>query len=150
MNKPSFQAKVAPRGYHVYKDTIWGHAKVGDRIDVQIEDDPNSKLADPYACAVKSRHPFFNMLVTVGHIPREISRHVYYFIKEEGGHVDGTVLSLQYRPSPIPTGGLEIPLMLQFSCSRLSTLYKMRTFVRTLYKYDFEGEGAEEVKRKKL
>ena len=34
--------------------------------------------------------------------------------------------------------------MLQFSCSRLSTFYKMRTFVRTLYKYDFEGEVVEE------
>ena len=41
------------------------------------------------------------------------------------------------------TGGLEIPLMLQFSCSRPSTFYKMRTFVRTLYKYDFEGEDVE-------
>ena len=40
--------------------------------------------------------------------------------------------------------GLEIPLMLQFSCSRPSTFYKMKTFVRTLYKYDFEGEVVEE------
>ena len=34
--------------------------------------------------------------------------------------------------------------MLQFSCSRPSTFYKARTFVRTLYKYDFEGEVVEE------
>ena len=53
---------MASRGNHVYKDTNWGHAKEGVRIDVQIEDDPNSKLADPFACAVKSRHLFFNML----------------------------------------------------------------------------------------
>ena len=59
-------------------------------------------------------------------------------------------MSLQYRPSPIPTGGLEIPLMLQFSCSRPSTFYKMKTFVRTLYKYDFEGEVVEEEEEEEI
>ena len=47
-------------------------------------------------------------LETVGHIPREVSRYTYFDIKEEGGCIDDFVLSRRYRPSPIPSGGLEI------------------------------------------
>ena len=47
---------------------------------------------------------------TVGHIPREISRQVNLFLKDEHGHIDETVKSIDCRPSPIPAGGLEIPL----------------------------------------
>ena len=50
---------------------------------------------------------------TVGHIPREISRYVYFFIKEEGGRVYGKLKSLKYKP-PITAGGLEVPLLLKF------------------------------------
>ena len=40
--------------------------------------------------------------------------------------------------------------MLQFSCSRPSTFYKTRTFVCTLYKYDFEGEVVEEEEEEEI
>ena len=40
--------------------------------------------------------------------------------------------------------------MLQFPCSRPSAFYKMRTFVRTLYKYDFEGEVVEEEEEEEI
>ena len=52
------------------------------------------------------------------HIPREISRHVYYFIKAEGGFANGSVISTKYRPLPTPSGRLEIPLLLIFSCPK--------------------------------
>ena len=57
-------------------------------------------------------------LKTVGHIPREISRHVVFFLKEENGKIEGSVHSTQYRYSPIPAGELEIPLMLTFKSAR--------------------------------
>ena len=41
-------------------------------------------------------------LETVGHIPREISSHIYFYIKEEGRRIDGSALSTRYRPSPVP------------------------------------------------
>lgn len=79
-----------------------------------------------------------DMLKTVGHIPREISRHTYFFLKEEGGTIDGIV---QYRPSPIPAGGLEIPLLLTFKSRRYITHTKMKEFVTTLYSYRRQGTG---------
>ena len=81
---------------------------------------------------------------TVGHIPRELSRDVYFFIKSEGDSVNGTVISTKYRTSPIPAGGLEIPLLLTFSCSKAINFGKMKTFVQTLYVYNFNGTVIEE------
>ena len=99
---------------------------------------------DQYECAIRAKDKFFDGWKTVGHIPREISRHVYYFIKTEGGSVTGTVISTKHRPSPIPSGGLEIPLLLKFSCSQQKTFEKMKTFIQTLYDYNFTGTVKEE------
>ena len=46
--------------------------------------------------------------------------------------------------SPIPAGGLEIPLLLTFSCSKTISFEKMKTFVQTLYDYKFTGTVIEE------
>ena len=54
----------------------------------------------------------------MGYILREISCHVYYFIKTEGGFVNGIVISTKYCPASIPSGGLKNPLLLKFSCPR--------------------------------
>ena len=67
-------------------------------------------------------------LKTVGHITREISRLVYFFLTEENGQIDGTVHSVNYRPSPIPAGGFEIPLILNFK-SHYITHIKMQSCV---------------------
>ena len=81
---------------------------------------------------------------TVGHIPREISRHVYYFIKREDGFINGSVISTKYRPSPFPSGGLEIPLLLRFSWPEQKIFEKMKKFVDSLYDYDYRGIDDEE------
>ena len=93
---------------------------------------------DPYDCAIKKQNQYFDVYDTVGHIPREISWHVYYFINAEGGTVSGTVLLTDYRYSPIPAGGLEIPLKLRFACKDDEVLRKMKWFITNLYDYDFE------------
>ena len=67
------------------------------------------------------------------HILREISRHVYFFLKDDHGHIDWTVKSIDYRSSPILVGGLEILLTLSFKCLRYITLTKMKEFMYTLY-----------------
>ena len=48
----SFQAKVASRGYHVFEETTWGHASVGDRV--VVERNLTSINIDPYTCAIKN------------------------------------------------------------------------------------------------
>jgi len=138
------QAKIVSRGYHVYKNVNWDGIKVNDKVAVEIEMNRDSLKIDPYACAVNAMVGNPEQLATVGHIPREISRHVYFFLKEEGGKVDGHVFSTQYRPSPIPAGGLEIPLLLNFRSPRYVTHQKMKEFLDKLYSWDFEGSESKE------
>ena len=75
-------------------------------------------------------------LETGGNIPREVSRHTYFYIKEEGGRIDGSVLSTRDRPSRIPSVGLEIPLMMSLRSPRCITHQKMKDFMTKLYCYD--------------
>ena len=93
----SFQATVAARGYHVYKNTTWDQTKVGDKVLVEMESDKKLKEIDPYCCSIRTS--VNQQVKTVGHIPIEISRHVYLFLKDEYGHIDRTVKSIDYRPS---------------------------------------------------
>ena len=130
----SFQATVAARGYHFYKNTTWDQDKVGDKVLVEIERDKKPKEIDPYCCSIRTS--VNQHTKTVVHIPREISRHVYFFLKDEYGHIDGTVKSIDNRPSPIPAGGLEIPLTLNFKCPRHITHTKLKEFMSTLYSFD--------------
>ena len=80
----------------------------------------------------------------MGHISREISCHVYYFIKTDGGFVNGSVVSTEYCPSSIPSGGMEIPLLLKFSCPEQKTFEKVKSFVDSLYDYDYSGVNNKE------
>ena len=135
----NFQATIASRGYHVYKDTSWLDAKLNKRVKTEIETNQSSIAIDPYSCAVKAKEKYFDGWKTVGHVPREISRYIYFFIKKENGKITGNVKSLNYKPSPIPSGGLEIPLQLTFSCPVEWVRDKMKDFIDDFYSYDFTG-----------
>ena len=137
----SFQATVASRGYHVYKNTTWTNARLGEKVLIALETLQSSLEVDPYACAVKIKNRFYEHHITVGHLPREISRHIHFFIKTEGGKVQGTVKSLLYRASPIPAGGLEIPLILKFENKDQETLDIMHGFVKSLYDWNYDGQA---------
>ena len=104
-----FKAIIASRGYHVHKETPWSNAKINEEFRVELETNTTSLSTDPYSCTIKTKNPYFNDWKTVGHIPREISRYLYFFIKEENRNVSGTL------KSSIPSGGLEVPLLLKFS-----------------------------------
>ena len=88
----SLQARVASRGYHVYKETTWTNAMENEKVTVAIESNETSKQADPYCCAINIKSG--ESVVTVGHRPREIYGHCYFFLKEEGGEINGNV----FRP----------------------------------------------------
>ena len=125
----SFQVKVAARGYHVYKMTTWEEAKYRNKILIDLETDEKSIEVDLYCCSSKAMVGRPQQLKILGHIPRKISQHVYFFLKEQNGQIDGTVHSVNYRPSPTPVRGLKIPLILIFKPSRYITPIKMKEFV---------------------
>ena len=100
----SFQTKVVLRGFHIYKNTTWENVNIGQEISLQLETNEDSKKIDLYCCAVKTM--VSGKLETVGHIPREVSKHTYFNIKVEGGRIDDSVLWTRYRPLPISSGGL--------------------------------------------
>ena len=88
-----FEVIIPSRGFHVYKETTWSNAKVGDEVKVEVD---------------------FSGWKTVSHIPREISQYVFFFIKQEDGRFYGKLKSLKYKRSLIPLGGLEVSLLLKF------------------------------------
>ena len=95
--------------------------------------------------------------ITVGHIPRELSRLVFYFI-HEGGSVTGTFASITLRQSPIPEGALtEIPIIMHFVHENKLILDKISTFFgkqvekMTLeFKFETTEETEEEKKDNKI
>ena len=130
----SFQMKPASRWFHICKNTTWENVNMGQEISVQLETNEDSKKIDPYCCAIKTMIP--GKLETDGHILSKVSRHTYFYIKEEGGRIDGSVLSTRYRPSPILIGALEIPLMMTFRSPKYITYQKMKDFMTKRYCYD--------------
>ena len=77
---------------------------------------------------------FFDTWLTVGHIPREISRHCYFFLKE-GGNITGHLICTNFKVSPIPASGLEVPQLLTLSIKSEGIFELMKSFVNDLYEY---------------
>ena len=90
-----FEAFIASRGFHVYNEMI----RSNEKVKFEVENNLNSIAHDPYSCAIKVKHKLFTGWKTVGHIPREIMRYVYFFIKQEGVRVYGKLKSLKYKLS---------------------------------------------------
>ena len=110
---PHFDVKAitASRAYTTYKETV----------------------------RLEAKHKHFDGWKTVAHFPRKISRDIYFFIKKEGERISGNVKSLNYKPSPIPSEDLEVPLLLTFSCPKEWVRNKMKDFINDFYPYDFTG-----------
>ena len=100
------------RGYHVYMD-IWSPS-VGDAFALEIDE---LNVHDRYAVATK-----VNDLV-VGHVPREFSKVVFYFIRN-GGRVTGEVCGRRQR-STTHMKGLEIPCVYKFHSKSVKNMKKL-------------------------
>ena len=108
---------------------------------MEIKTDKESKKIDPYCRVIKAIVDIPPRLKTVGHVPREISRRIFFFLKEKNWKVDGFVYSSQYQPSVIPAGELEIPLKVTFKIANFITHQKMKDFMTNLYSYDYEAKA---------
>ena len=80
------------RGYHIYMDK-WDPA-IGDKFNAEIQ---VSNRHDRYTVAVKVNQDM------VGHVPREISKVLFYFIKN-GSTVDGEVCGKRQRSCVLKKG----------------------------------------------
>ena len=72
---------VASRGFHIYKNTTWENVNISQEISIQLETNEDSKKIDPYCCAIENM--VSGKLETVGHIPREVSRHTFFYHKKK-------------------------------------------------------------------
>ena len=84
---------------------------------------------DPYCCGITIKRVDRIEPLTVGHAPRELSGFIFYFI-QEGVLLTGTVASTTSRISPIPKGGLEVPISMHFTHENKATSSKMEISVR--------------------
>ena len=123
-----FSAEVGSRGYHVYRNTSWNQIYLNQAVVVHKEKNIVSLQIDPCCCAITITHVDKIGPVTVGHIPREVSRFAYFFLHEQGA-ISGTVVDTEPRMSPIPEGGLEIKLLLNFTHPVERILNRMKELV---------------------
>ena len=106
-----FEMNCASRGFHVYRD-VW-QPRRGEILEVEHD---YGNVHDPFAISINTssrgrRVAMFAMFDIVGHLPREISRFCHYFLSY-GGSLEARVRDIKPRRSPIPRGGLEIPIIL--------------------------------------
>ena len=101
----TYSIETSIRGFHVYW-SVW-NVTLGEVLYCERE---LNNAMDAFAVAVK-RQDFSG--TTVGHIPRELSRVAWQFLRR-GGHMTCMVAGSRRR-SPLIQGGLEIPWIVQFS-----------------------------------
>ena len=99
-----FKTVSAIQGHHIYK-SIWG-PETGETLSTKKEcNNPHDRFA---VAVMKDK-------LTVGYIPREISKICWFFLYK-GGTIQCTVTDGRRR-SLIEQGGLEVPCELSFSIS---------------------------------
>ena len=112
-NKEHFEIKYGSRGFHQYRK-FWT-PNLNEKLEVVRE---RGNVYDPYAMAlhIKTRKTIGGHRV-IGHLPREINRFSKLFY-DYGGKMEAFVSSIAFRRSPIPQGGLEIPIVLKIFKSK--------------------------------
>ena len=134
------ETNVASRGWHVYGKTVWKNPCKGQKVVAKKEKNKEALDIDPYAIAWTLKKK--NKLIpdVVGHVPREISRFVWFFITH-GGKIEAHVLSVKPKSSPIPSGGLEIILRVKFSIDEkhANILKHLRQLIEENYELDIES-----------
>ena len=84
-----FTAETGSLAYHVYREITWRNVSLHQQVKVLKETNSMSIDTDPCCCKITIKRVGRIGDITVGHIPRELLRFVFYFI-HEGGSVTGT------------------------------------------------------------
>ena len=83
----NFEFYTGLTGYHVYSNTVSWKPYVGQKIAFKSE---NYNLYDKFVVAGKVTMKVKIGLIVVGHIPRELSRYIWFSI-EEGAKFEAEV-----------------------------------------------------------
>ena len=103
---------MASRGWQVYGKAVWQNPRRGKKLEAKKEINEEATKIDSYAIARTVKSKYKLVPVVVGHI----WRFTKYFLNY-GGRIEMKVFSWQHKPSPIPSAGLKIPLVIMFSIS---------------------------------
>ena len=93
--------KLASRGWHYYGKNTWKRPKKDEIVFAEKESNEAALEHDSYFNAWKKKKKSKITADVVGHVPKEISRAVFFFISRSG-KVVGRVLDKKCYPSPIP------------------------------------------------
>ena len=101
----SFERNIAFRGWHLYGKTVWQNTRRGKKSGAKKKKTKRQQKSIHMQSLRRLKDKLVS--VVIGHIPREISRFAKLFINY-GGRIEAKVFSSQYKPSPMPSEGLEI------------------------------------------
>ena len=132
-----FEFTTALRGFHVYRSEWKPHLDQFITFKQEFEN-PH----DRFAVAGKAKLPGKLCAVTVGHVPREISRHVWYAIKE-GAEFSATVKSVSLKPSPLEQGILEIMITMTVKWKNSRAMEVLKNHVEKV-SYPENGECSDD------
>ena len=105
--KSSFTTLVGLRDWHVYQKSTWKNPRKDEALSFKKEIDPVALKFDTFSIAFTRKSIEYLAPLTVGHLPLEISRFVYFFL-ERGGKMEAKVYQTKCEEFPIPKGGLKI------------------------------------------
>ena len=132
----NFEFYTRLRGYHVYSNTV------GWKIILKRE---HKNLHDKFAVAGKVTMKGKIGLIVVGHVPRELSRYVWYSI-QEGAKYDVEVHKKTPMASPLLQGGLEIPIKVAVTWNEPEKLSILVAKVQAV-EYPLIGEYVDDSKK---
>ena len=107
-------------GYHIFKS--FRDAPIGSILSAKLEDDLQSLVHDKYALALINSDS-----VTVGHLPKFMSKLAHFFVKQAGKTKCEITGSKRYS-SDLDQGGLEIPAKIMFQSSNERIIEEMRNY----------------------
>ena len=99
-----YQFTTALRGFHVYYNTVNWKPFVGQKVTFICE---RNNPHDNFAVCGKTILPGKLVNSVVGHVPREIARHIWFAL-QRGATISAPVVDSKPRKSPLIQGGPEI------------------------------------------
>ena len=74
----TLKKQIASRGWHVYGETVWKDPKKGEPVFAEKEKDEQALIIDSFAVAWKRKPKTKLTADVIGHVPREISRAIFF------------------------------------------------------------------------